>query len=68
MRKETYPSEKRNVGAESGGREVSMDGENPASLDAAITANGGTAAEKERVLILISIFVVALCTVLLGQD
>jgi len=66
MRKETYPLEKRNVGTESGGREVSMDGDNPLSLDAAITANGGAAAEKERVLI--SIFVVALCTVLLGQD
>jgi len=58
MRKETYPLEMVNVGTESGGREVSMDGENPASLDAAIPANGGAAAEKERVLI--SIFVVAM--------
>jgi len=40
MRKGTYPS---------GRREVSMDEENPAGLDAAITANGGVAAGKERV-------------------
>jgi hypothetical protein len=43
--------EKRNVGVESEGREVSVDGEKPASLAAAMTANGGVAAEKEKVLI-----------------
>jgi hypothetical protein len=48
---ETNPLEKRNVGEESDGREVSIDGENPASLEAAMTANGGVAAEKENVLI-----------------
>jgi hypothetical protein len=43
--------EKRNAGVVSEGREVSIDGEKPASLAAAMTANGGVAAEKEKVLI-----------------
>lgn len=38
------------MGVESGGREVSMDGENPASLTAAMRAKGGVDAVKERVL------------------
>lgn len=38
------------MGGESGGREVSIEGENPASLTAAITANGGVAAVKAKVL------------------
>lgn len=38
------------MGAESGGREELMDGEIPASLAAAMRANGGVDAAKERVL------------------
>jgi len=45
-----YPSEKRNVGAESGGREVSIEGDIPARLAAAITGNGGEDAVKAKVL------------------
>lgn len=49
-REYTYPLEKRNVGTESGGREVSMSGEIPVRLAAAITDNGGAVAAKARVL------------------
>ena len=45
-----YPSEKINAGGESGEREVSIEGEIPASLAAALTGNGGEDGAKAKVL------------------
>jgi hypothetical protein len=48
---EEYPLEKRRVGAESGGRDVSVGRTKPESLAATITASGGLSAGNDNNLI-----------------